>query len=226
MSAVGMLIQAARTAHPPHLRNNWNALVIGLSYVSLAVISFGYYVKRTVAIQRKLSQIPRDYIPIREDDLPRAVYRHIKSEHMRTLAIAERSLPKTTFREGWGSPGTPFHGIRFRRALLDTVVPLDSAARHVIPHLPRLRPRVTMLDHFAPLIPLMPPEHEGSLQTYNAAIHQARYSTSEPTESEFIMGMRAAGQLGQLLDEYQQEMSERSTISATHDEGSLAISER
>lgn len=38
MSAVGMLIQAARTAHPPHLRNNWNALVIGLSYITLVLM--------------------------------------------------------------------------------------------------------------------------------------------------------------------------------------------
>lgn len=57
-----------------------------------------------------------------------------------------------------------------------------------------------MLDHFAPLIPLISDSegHEGSLQIYDAAIHQARYSTKEPTESEFIMGMQAAGQLTQM----------------------------
>lgn len=68
----------------------------------------------------------------------------IEEEFLRTCLVAYESLPKDVRREGWGTPGTnysylkclmiPTHtgpgthneGIRFRRALLDTVPKIGS----------------------------------------------------------------------------------------------------
>ena len=68
------------------------------------------------------------------------MHRYIHQEYIRACLVSYESLPTNVFHEGWGRPGTylseilitlrptissiigtKYNGIRFRRALLDTI---------------------------------------------------------------------------------------------------------
>lgn len=79
--------------------------------------------------------------------------------------------------------------------------PLDTLAHLVIPTHPPLKPHARMIHHFRFILPLLPKgTGEGGLSVlhyYDSAVQLARNSSREPTESEFELGMEAAGQIKQ-----------------------------
>lgn len=115
--------------------------------------------------------------------------------------------------------GTKYEGVRFRRALLDTIpeigksrpVPhssfgsnidfLDALAHAVIPAHPPLKPHARMLHHFRFIVPLLnsntddDDEEFTPLHYYDSAIQLARNAAEEPTEEEFLLGMQAADEI-------------------------------
>lgn len=142
------------------------------------------------------------------------------------------------FHEGWGRPGThtseilllsalqkkivgtKYSGIRFRRALLDTIPRigmsmlnkikshgisilriLDKLAHVVIPLHPSLKPHARMLLHFRFLKPLLPIDEDGMspLHYYDSAIQLARNSARALSEEEFETGMNAVQQIEKWL---------------------------
>ena len=73
----------------------------------------------------------------------------------------------------------------------------DSLAHKVIPRHPPLRPQARMLHHFRFIIPLLGKDEDGltPLHYYDSAIQLVRHMSKEPTEQEYIIGMRAAKEI-------------------------------
>ncbi|KAK7463765.1 hypothetical protein VKT23_005702 [Stygiomarasmius scandens] len=209
LSSVALLSQAVRTSATQTWRNNFNALVIGASYIILAVLSLIFFLKRSIAIRFRLQRISKHHKLIGPGDVPNSVHDYITKEYVRTCLIANQSLPKEALRPGWGRPGTPYEGIRFRTALLDTIPVLDSLAHNVIPATPPLKPHVRMIHHFRYIIPLLNIHEDGltPLHYYDSVIQLARYSRREPSEEEFAYGMHAMEEIRGILNEVWVELN-------------------
>ncbi|KAK7064460.1 hypothetical protein R3P38DRAFT_44798 [Favolaschia claudopus] len=241
LSAVALLSQAVRHAPNRNLNGNINALVIGVSYAVVLGISLLFCLNRRLAVRLRLQRISKAYTIIRRGDVPHPVHEYMTQEYMRTCLISYESLPTDVFHPGWGrpgkqylvfdatqirlciSPGTKYEGIRFRRALLDTIQVIDTLAHEVIPAHPSLKPHARMLHHFRFILPLLTtddPEFT-PLHYYDSAIQLARNSSTEPTEEEFTLGMQAADEIVKSLNDCRLEALESSI---TDFEGSTAES--
>ncbi|EJF66631.1 hypothetical protein BD309DRAFT_853940 [Dichomitus squalens] len=213
ISCVFLLSQAARTAPNRGFVQNFNAVVIGAAYVILLVASLALCLKRRIAVHRRLSRISKTFHTLGKNDVPNSVYQYIQQEYTRACLIAYESRPKDGFQEGWGTPGTSLQSIPFRASLLDTVRQIDKLAHDVIPRHPPLRPHARMLHHFRFILPLLSKDEDGltPLHYYDSAIQLARHASREPTEQEYIVGMRAAKEIQDILTECLAEMQEGSS---------------
>ncbi|KAH9486756.1 Protein PRY2 [Psilocybe cubensis] len=210
LSCAAIISQAVRTSPGRSWTNNFNALVIGASYIIVFAASASFCVKRRVAVRLKLQRISKTYRSVGKHDLPDSVHKHVLQEYTRACLVSFESLPKNVYHEGWGRPGTKYNGVSFRRALLDTIPHIDELAHVVIPLHPRLKPHARMLHHFRFLNPLLPKDEDGMtpLHYYDSAIQLARHSSREVTEEEFETGMEAAYQIEKCLNECRLEMLE------------------
>ncbi|KAI0724476.1 hypothetical protein C8T65DRAFT_734097 [Cerioporus squamosus] len=213
ISCALLLSQAARTAPNRSFVKNFNAVVIGAAYVLVLVLSLAFCIKRRIAVHRRLQRISKTFHTLGKNDVPDTVFRYIQQEYTRACLIAYESRPKDGFQEGWGRPGTKFEGVRFRTSLLDTVREIDKLAHKVIPRHPALRPQARMLHHFRFILPLLSKDEDGltPLHYYDSAIQLARHMSREPTEQEYIVGMRAAKEIETVLQECYLEMREGSS---------------
>ncbi|KAF7339893.1 hypothetical protein MVEN_01906600 [Mycena venus] len=215
LSCVALLAQAVRHAPSHDWTRNVNALVIGVSYAVVLVISLLFCVKRRLAVRLRLQRISKAYTIIRRGDVPNSVHEYMTQEYMRTCLVSYESLPTDVFHPGWGRPGTKYQGVRFRRALLDTIPEIDALAHEVIPAHPPLKPHARMLHHFRFILPLLnsptdEDEEFTSLHYYDSAIQLARNSAEEPTEEEFLLGMHAADEIRKSLNDCRLEALESS----------------
>ncbi|KAJ7900043.1 hypothetical protein B0H14DRAFT_2672028 [Mycena olivaceomarginata] len=227
LSCVALLAQAVRHAPTRDWTRNVNALVIGVSYATVLVISLLFCVKRRLAVRIRLQRISKAYTIIRRGDVPNSVHEYMTQEYMRTCLVSRESLPTDVFHPGWGRPGTKYEGVRFRRALLDTIPEIDALAHAVIPAHPPLKPHARMLHHFRFIVPLLnsntddEDEEFTPLHYYDSAIQLARNAAEEPTEEEFLLGMQAADEILKSLNDCRLEALE---ASITDFDGSTAES--
>ncbi|KAJ6604355.1 hypothetical protein DFH09DRAFT_1242369 [Mycena vulgaris] len=212
LSCVALLAQAVRHSADRSWKRNFNALVIGASYAVVLAISLIFCVKRRLAVRMRLQRMSKAYTTLRRGDVPNPVHEYIAQEYMRTCLVAHESLPTDVVHPGWGRPGTKYAGVRFRRALLDTVPEIDLLAHTVIPAHPPLKAHARMLHHFRFILPLLNAEDAEftPLHYYDSAIQLARNSAEEPTEHEFALGMEAAEQIKKSLDDCRLEALESS----------------
>ncbi|KAG7450331.1 uncharacterized protein BT62DRAFT_505916 [Guyanagaster necrorhizus] len=206
LSCVALLSQAVRTSPSQSWSGNINALIIGASYVAVFFTSLFFCAKRRIAVRLRLQRISKNYKPIGKEDVPNTVHEYITREYLRACLVSYESEPKEAFHPGWGRPGTKYAGVRFRRALLDTVAEMDALAHVVIPAHPVLKPHARMIHHFRFIVPLL--DDQVVLRVYDSAIQLARNSEREPTEEEFEVGWEAAEEIRQTLDECRMEMME------------------
>ncbi|KXN89857.1 hypothetical protein AN958_04861 [Leucoagaricus sp. SymC.cos] len=213
LSCAALLSQAVRTAPNRNWTKNFNALVIGASYIVVLAASLLLCVKRRVAVRLKLQRISKTPKTLEKSDLPKSVHWYIAHEYYRACLISYESLPKDIVHEGWGRPGTPYAGQRFRRVLLDTIPQIDSLARIVIPLQPPMKPHARVLHHFRFIAPLLPLDEDkiSSLHYYDAAIQIARISDRELTEEEFLTGMQAAEEIMRCLEICRPDRSDSSS---------------
>ncbi|KAF7319918.1 hypothetical protein MKEN_00775400 [Mycena kentingensis (nom. inval.)] len=197
LSCAALLGQAVRQSPSQSWNENFNALVIGSSYAIVLAISIFFCLKRRLAVRMRLSRISKNHALLRRGDIPNSVHEYIAQEYARTCLVAHESLPTQVFHPGWGRPGTKYEGVRFRRALMDTIPEIDILAHMVIPAHPALKPHVRMLHHFRYLVPLLNVQEDEltALHYYDSAIQLARNSAAEPTEEEFVLGMDAAEEI-------------------------------
>ncbi|KAJ7462675.1 hypothetical protein B0H11DRAFT_2159960 [Mycena galericulata] len=212
LSCVALLAQAVRHSPTRSWTRNFNALVIGSSYAIVLAMSLIFCVNRRLAVRMRLQRISKAHTLLRRGDVPNAVHEYIAQEYMRTCLVSHESLPQDVFHAGWGRPGTKYEGVRFRRALLDTIPEIDTLAHMVIPAHPALKPHARMLHHFRFILPLLNGEDEEftPLHYYDSAIQLARNSAEEPTEHEFALGMQAAEEIKKSLNDCRLEALESS----------------
>ncbi|RDB29608.1 hypothetical protein Hypma_015339 [Hypsizygus marmoreus] len=213
LSCTALLAQAVRTAPNQSWAKNVNALVVGASYAVVLIASLLYCGKRRIAIRLRLQRISKANRAIGRGDLPEAVHQYVAQEYVRSCLISFESLPKDAFHEGWGRPGTKYSGIRFRRALLDTIPTIDALAHVIIPTHPISKPHARMLHHFRFILPLLPVDEDGltPLHYYDSAIQLARNGDGELAENEFEAGFGAAQEIEKCLNECRLEMLEDSS---------------
>ncbi|GLB36329.1 hypothetical protein LshimejAT787_0306170 [Lyophyllum shimeji] len=223
LSCTALLSQAVRTSTDRSWAENINALVIGASYVVVLVVSLLYCGKRRIAVRLRLQRISKATRGLAQSDLPEPVRKYVEQEYVRACLVSYESLPKDAFHEGWGRPGTKYSGVRFRRALLDTIPEIDALAHIVIPTHPANKPHARMLHHFRFILPLLPVDEDGltPLHYYDAAVQLARYGSGELSEQEFEIGMGAAQDLLRCLNECRLEMLDESSTSTRLDELSV-----
>lgn len=208
LSCVALLSQAVRTSPSRSWSRNINALIIGASYIVVFFTSLFFCAKRRIAVRLKLQRISKNYRPIGKGDVPNTVHEYITREYLRACLVSYESEPKEAFHPGWGRPGTKYAGVRFRRALLDTVAEIDALAHVVIPAHPVLKPHARMIHHFRFIVPLL--DDPVVLRVYDSAIQLVRNSEGEPTEEEFEVGWEAAEDIKRTLDECRMEMMQGS----------------
>ncbi|KZW02714.1 hypothetical protein EXIGLDRAFT_419726 [Exidia glandulosa HHB12029] len=192
-SAAALLYESKRRAADRRI-DNLKTLYIGIAYVLLAVVSLVYFAVRRRDVQRKLGGIPRMHIATRQGDVPKSVHKYIANEYLRSAAILYASQPANGHQDGWGDPGTEYAGVRFRRAILDSVVQVDEAARTIVPRLQPIRPHARVLHHLRALAPLIPVDESGGscLRRYDAIVEFAKYGKREMALEEYVEGIKAA----------------------------------
>ncbi|KAG7099399.1 hypothetical protein E1B28_001252 [Marasmius oreades] len=109
--------------------------------------------------------------------------------------------------------GTKYEGVRFRKALLETIPEIDALAHLVIPTHPKRKPHDRMLHHFRFILPLLTADEDEltPLHYYDSAIQLARNSHREPTEKVFELGMEMADVIRNTLNETRLEMLQGSS---------------
>ncbi|KAJ8580455.1 hypothetical protein M405DRAFT_53393 [Rhizopogon salebrosus TDB-379] len=231
ISCAALLSQAVRTSPDKSWTNNGDAVIIGATYFLVCILSIAFCVKRRIAVRRRLQRISKTHRSIVRSEVPQPVHEYISQEFARSCLVSYESQPRNTDHSGWGRPGkhevsffslrayihaagTRLGGVRFRRALLDTIADIDARARVVIPSHPNLKPHTRMLHHFRFLLPLLPMDEEGlsELHYYDSAIQLARTADREPTEKEYQRGMDAVNSILRILNECRLEMLEESTL--------------
>ncbi|KAG5644723.1 hypothetical protein DXG03_007852 [Asterophora parasitica] len=213
LSCAALLSQAVRTSPNQSWKTNVNALVIGASYLIVVVVSLLYCGKRRIAVRLRLQRISKANRALGRSDLPDAVHKYVAQEYVRACLVSYESLPKDAFHEGWGRPGTKYSGIRFRRALLDTIPEIDALAHVIIPTHPAMKPHARMLHHYRFILPLLPIDEDGltPLHYLDAAIQLARNGTGQLSEEQFELGFGAAEAILKVLNECHLEMLEDSS---------------
>ncbi|KAG8838856.1 hypothetical protein FRB91_007365 [Serendipita sp. 411] len=132
----------------------------------------------------RVQRIPRSSVIFKRDDAPSSVSNLVQIEYLRTCSIAHLSQPTTGYQPGWGSPGTRFSGINFKRSFLDTVDQIDSAARDILPSLPPLPHPFRLSAHLAPLLRILP---EGAPLAHQIdSLLQIVFYAGEEDENEFF----------------------------------------
>ncbi|KAG6845977.1 hypothetical protein H0H87_011025 [Tephrocybe sp. NHM501043] len=198
LSCTALLAQAVRTSPKKSWTNNIDAFIIAASYAVVLVASLLYCGKRRIAMRLRLQRITKSNKAEGLSDLPYPVYKYVAQEYVRACLVSYESLPHDAYHEGWGRPGTKYSGIRFRRALLDTIPEIDELTHIVIPTHPEGKPHARMLHHFRFILPLLPVDEDGltPLHYYDAAIQLARNGgTAALKEQEFEIGIGAAEEI-------------------------------
>ncbi|KAK1223792.1 hypothetical protein PQX77_013316 [Marasmius sp. AFHP31] len=218
-------------------QGSWSTtVIIGCSYAFILLVSLLFCFQRVISVRLKLHRISKSHKLIGKGDVPNSVHEYITEEYVRTCLIALQSEPKDVFHEGWGKPGahlclfqlhdlgvdsfsnsigTRYEGIRFRKALLDTIPEIDALVHLVIPTHPTRKPHDRMLHHFRFILPLLRTDTDDDgltpLHYYDSAIQLARNSYREPTEKEFELGMEMVDVIKRILNETRMEMLQGSS---------------
>ncbi|EJT97864.1 hypothetical protein DACRYDRAFT_58608, partial [Dacryopinax primogenitus] len=100
-SAAGLVAQAWFTGG----QRRWDVVIVVGSYIALLVMSTLIVVNRLWSIRVALSQIPKAYIPVKEEDAPKEVYKSVQAEYTRASLIAYIARPRNKVAPGWGTPG-------------------------------------------------------------------------------------------------------------------------
>ncbi|ORY96358.1 hypothetical protein BCR43DRAFT_491565 [Syncephalastrum racemosum] len=134
ISAADVIIQALADRTESGTLDFRNLIVVAASYVLLAIVSLSFSCSRVLTVKASLQDIPKDYIPIKSDDLPKRVYTHIAGsfEDVKEIRKVAEPRPEDIGQVGWAKPGeTPFEGVDFKRAIARTPSIIEKAATEI-----------------------------------------------------------------------------------------------
>ncbi|KAG0001128.1 hypothetical protein BGZ65_003767, partial [Modicella reniformis] len=132
-SAYDVIFQIFHPANPGDPPNYKNLAVFAGSYVLLGILATIFGFSRYVTVKLARQAIPKTYMPITREDLPKTVYEFVQSELDRVARLTKRAQPllEEGGHPGWGKPGSPLHDTHFKTIMASTPVFIEKAAiRH------------------------------------------------------------------------------------------------
>ncbi|KAL0095505.1 hypothetical protein F4703DRAFT_1824941 [Phycomyces blakesleeanus] len=140
ISAADVIIQALTDRTESDKFDYRNLVVVGGGYVLLTVLSLLFSCSRVFTVRSSLQDIPKLYIPIKEDDLPKRVFSHIQGQFTNVKEVRKECKPLSSDIKlvGRALPGEPlFDGVDFKRAIARTPTIIENAAIELNPEYAR-----------------------------------------------------------------------------------------
>ncbi|KAF9579968.1 hypothetical protein BGW38_003562 [Lunasporangiospora selenospora] len=106
-SAYDVIFQILHPANQGDVPNYKNLAVFGGSYVLLGLLATIFGFSRYVTVKLAKQAIPKTFMPITEEDLPKKVYEFVQFELDRVALLTKKATPtlEDGAQPGWGRPG-------------------------------------------------------------------------------------------------------------------------
>lgn len=124
-------------------QQGWNIVVLAAAYAVFVsciynnqlpkltklqlILTVTHAWSRYLSVKQIMKTMPKPYMPIKPDDLPEKVSRHIATEYSRTAVISHISQATQGEQDGWGRPGTKWEATWLREYILGTVGVMKEA---------------------------------------------------------------------------------------------------
>lgn len=108
-------------------QQGWNIVVLAAAYAVFLILTVTHAWSRYLSVKQIMKTMPKPYMPIKPDDLPEKVSRHIATEYSRTAVISHISQATQGEQDGWGRPGTKWEATWLREYILGTVGVMKEA---------------------------------------------------------------------------------------------------
>ncbi|CAG8572735.1 10790_t:CDS:2 [Cetraspora pellucida] len=145
-------------------------------------------------VKKALANIPKPYMPIKQNDLPNSVFNLITDElkHVSMIAWTSEPKPEDVDLPGWGRPGSDYDEIHFKSSMIDTFSLIEQNALKNL-SLKRL-PSMSVQRYIDFLI-----EHRaidrGLGHAYVECYERARFSEDEISQEQYTEFMKLVLQL-------------------------------
>ncbi|KAE8539205.1 hypothetical protein D1P53_004298 [Cryptococcus gattii VGV] len=108
-------------------QQGWNIVVLAAAYAVFLILTVTHAWSRYLSVKQIMKTMPKPYMPIKPDDVPEKVSRHIATEYSRTAVISHISQATQGEQDGWGRPGTKWEATWLREYILGTVGVMKEA---------------------------------------------------------------------------------------------------
>ncbi|KAI9013860.1 hypothetical protein CLU79DRAFT_768289 [Phycomyces nitens] len=187
ISAADVIIQALTDRTESEKFDYRNLVVVGGAYVLLTVLSLLFSCSRLFTVKSSLQDIPKIYIPIKEDDLPKKVFHHIQQQFTNVKEVRNECKPLSSDIKlvGRALPGEPlFDGVDFKRAISRTHTIIENAAIELNPEYARplyvpVRQYIEFLMHHNLVDPQLG-------RVYLEGYERARFSPDQVSQAEYL----------------------------------------
>ncbi|KAI1319070.1 hypothetical protein EDD11_004959 [Mortierella claussenii] len=138
-SAYDVIFQIFHPANPGDPPDYKNLAVFGGSYVFLGLLATIFGFSRYVTVKLARQAIPKTYMPITQEDLPKTVYEFVQSELDRVARLAKKAEPllEESGQPGWGKPESSLQDTHFKTFMSSTPHFIERAAVANSPDLAR-----------------------------------------------------------------------------------------
>ncbi|KAI9241570.1 MAG: hypothetical protein BYD32DRAFT_37573 [Podila humilis] len=138
-SAYDVIFQILHPANKGDVPNYQNLAVFGGSYVLLGLLATIFGFSRYVTVKLARQAIPKAYMPISQEDLPKKVYEFVQSELDRVARLAKKATPtlEESAQPGWGKPESSLQDTHFKTFMASTPHFIERAAIAYSPDLAR-----------------------------------------------------------------------------------------
>ncbi|KAI8604802.1 hypothetical protein EDD21DRAFT_365280 [Dissophora ornata] len=121
---------------PPNYKN---LAVFAGSYVLLGLVATIFGFSRYVTVKLARQAIPKAYVPVTQEDLPKNVYEFVQSELDRVARLAKKAEPllEESGQPGWGKPESSLQDTHFKTFMASTPHFIERAAVANSPELAR-----------------------------------------------------------------------------------------
>ncbi|KAG0028657.1 hypothetical protein BGZ82_008326 [Podila clonocystis] len=129
-SAYDVVFQILHPADKGDVPNYQNLAVFGGSYVLLGLLATIFGFSRYVTVKLARQAIPKTYMPITQEDLPKNVYEFVQSELDRVARLAKKATPtvEESAQPGWGKPESSLQDTHFKTFMASTPHFIERAA--------------------------------------------------------------------------------------------------
>ncbi|KAF9321332.1 hypothetical protein BG003_002513 [Podila horticola] len=129
-SAYDVVFQILHPADKGDVPNYQNLAVFGGSYVLLGLLATIFGFSRYVTVKLARQAIPKTYMPITQEDLPKKVYEFVQSELDRVARLAKKATPtvEESAQPGWGKPESSLQDTHFKTFMASTPHFIERAA--------------------------------------------------------------------------------------------------